>query len=316
MLTLLLTAALCTPAADPPPAVAMVLTTKGDITLEQEGAKPRRLGAGEMLRPGDRLSAGSAAEALLLFWEEERQERLMPKARAIVGAKGCTPADAVERVEGKKLPAAQLDGLRHLAPSGRRAGSDLRRDRLPTAPQRVMPLYDATVLTNRPTFAWQPVEKADRYRVELWSGNGQRRIWRTTTTDARLDYPPKEAALKPGVEYSWRVRAQKGEDEDLGAVVDGKFSTATNPEAQELAALKPLVAGGEEADLLLAAVAYEDHGVYGEALAVYEQLVAKRPEEANYQVALANYYERAGRTKEAEAAREKAKKLGAEVPER
>jgi hypothetical protein len=316
MLTLLLTSALCTMAAEPPMAVAMVLTTKGDITLEQESAKPRRLGAGEMLRPGDRLRAGSGAEAVLIFWEEARQERLKPKAQATVGAKGCTPPDSVERVKGKKLPAAQLDGLRHLAPSGRRAGSDLRRDRLPAMPQQVTPIYDAAVLTNRPTLTWQPVDKAERYRVELWSGNGQRRIWRATTTEARLEYPPKESALKPGTAYLWRVRAQKGEDEDLGQVVDSKFSTVTKPEGEELAALTPLVAGGDVADLLLAAVAYEDHGVYGEALAVYEKLVAKQPEEANYLLALANYYERGGRIKEAEAARAKAKKLGAEVPEK
>jgi hypothetical protein len=316
MLTLLLTTALCMLAAEPPPAVAMVLITKGDITVELAGAKPRRLGAAEMLRPGDRLAAGSDAEALLIFWEEERQERLKPKARATVGTKGCTPAEAVERIDGKKLPAAQLDGLRHLAPSGRRAGSDLRRDRLPATPQLVTPLYDTTLLTNRPTLTWQPVEKADRYRVELWSGSGQRRIWRATTKEARLEYPPKEAALKPGTAYLWRVRAQKAEAEDLGQVVDSKFSTATKPEGEELAALKPLVAGGDDANLLLAAVAYEDHGVYGEALAMYEKLAAKRPEEANYQLALANYYERGGRLKEAEAAREKAKKLGAEVPEK
>ena len=61
---------------------------------------------------------------------------------------------------------------------------------------------------------------------------------------------------------------------------------------------------------------YEEHGVYGEALVVYEKLAAKRPEEANFQLALANYYERGGRTEEATAARSKAKKLGAVVPEK
>jgi hypothetical protein len=232
-----------------------------------------------------------------------------------VGARGCTPADAVERVEGKKLHPAQLESLRELGRSGRRAGADLR-GRPPATPQRVTPLYGATVLTDRPTFTWYPAAKADSYRVELWSGEGRQRLWRAQTTAARLDYPPNERALKPGTGYQWRVLARRGEDEDPVLVVDSKFSTPTKSEADDLAAVKPLAAGDNPADLLLAAVMYEEHGVYGEALAIYEKLAAKRPEEANFQLALANYYERGGRSAAAAAARAKAKQLGAVVPEK
>jgi hypothetical protein len=309
MLTFLLPSVLCLLADKPAPPVALVLTVSGAITLEQKGVKPCRLGAGDLLRPGDRLAAGPDAEALLVFWDEERYERLKPKARATVGAKGCKPVEAVERVEGKKLPPAQVESLRELGRSGRRAGADLR-GRPPATPQRVTPLYGATVLTDRPAFTWRPAEKVDSYRVELWSGDGRRRLWRATTTAARLDYPPKEAALKPGLGYQWRVMARRGEDEDPDPVVDSKFSTATKTEAADLAAVKELAAGDNHADLLLAAVMYEEHGVYGEALAVYEKLAAKRPEEANFQLALGNYYERGGRSEEAAAARAKAKKLG------
>jgi hypothetical protein len=78
MLMLLLSGILCGLAAPPAPPVALVLTATGAITIEQEGAKPCRLGAGDLLRPGDRLAAGSGAEALPIFWDEERYEKLKP----------------------------------------------------------------------------------------------------------------------------------------------------------------------------------------------------------------------------------------------
>jgi hypothetical protein len=314
MLTFVLTGALCVLGADAVSPVAMVLTTKGEVTLERDESKPRRLRRTELLRPGDRLGAAADAGAVLIFLEEGHYERLKPKARATVGDKGCTPAEAVEPIEGKKLPPAQLESLRDLARSSRGAVAVLR-GRPPATPQAVTPLYDATVLTTRPTLTWQPGEKVESYQVQVWSGDGQRRIWRATTTAERLEYPPKEPALKPGTKYLWRVTARGAKDEDLGQLVDSKFSTAGKEEVEELAALKPLAASADEADLLLAALTYQAYGVYGEALALYEKLAAKQPDEPSFQLALASYYGRAGRTKEAAAAREMAKKLGAKLPE-
>jgi hypothetical protein len=315
MLTLLLAVTLAALDADPPPPVAMVLAApKGEVTLERDGTKPRRLRATDLLRPGDRLRAATGASALLIFLDEGRYERLKPNAQATVGDKGCTPADAVEPVAGRKLPPAQLEGLRDLARSSRGAVAVVR-GRPPATPQAVTPLYDATVLTDRPALTWRPADKADSYQVQMWSGDGQRLIWREKTTAARLDYPPKQAGLKPGTQYRWRVTVRRGEDEDPTPLVDSKFATAGKEEAEELAAVKPLAASAEEADLLLAAVTYQAYGAYGEALALYEKLAAKEPEEPSFQLALASYYERAGRADQAEAARAKAKKLGAEVPE-
>lgn len=295
----------------PPAPVAMILTTQGTVTLER-GPVKQPLRAMDLLRPGDVLRADDG-EAVLVLLDDGRRERLKSKSKAVVTEKGCTPA-AVERQDKVKLLARQLAGLRDLANSSR-AGVGVLRGEPPPTPQVVTPMYGATLLTDKPTLSWLPTDKADSYQVQLWSGDGQRQIWRATTDKARLAYPEKQKALKPGTKYLWRVRARMGEDTDLGQVVDSKFSTATKAEADELAALKPLAASTEVADLLLAAVTYEAHGLYDEALALYEKLAEKQPAEANFQVALASYYERGGRTDQARAAREKAKKLGATLPE-
>jgi hypothetical protein len=298
---------------EPAAPVAMVLTTKGTVTRER-GKDQQPLRAMDVLRPGDVLQAADG-EAVLVLLDDGRRERLQPKSRATVSAKGCTPATAVERLENVKLSPAQLAGLRDLARSSR-AGVGVLRGEPPATPQVVTPMYSTSILGTQPTFSWPPVDKADRYEVQLWSGDGQRRIWRVPTTAARLAYPEKQPALKPGTKYLWRVTARMGEDKDLGQVVDSKFSTATKAEAEELAALKPLAASADVADVLLAAVTYEAHGVHDEALALYVKLAEKLPTEANFQIALASYYERGGLTDQAKAAREKAKHLGALLPEK
>jgi hypothetical protein len=306
--------ALCVLGADPAPPVAMVLTMQGSVTLERDTAKPRRLGAMDLLRPDDRLSAGPDAEAVLIFLADGKRERLKPKARATVGEKGCTPADAIERQEGKKLPPAQLESLRELARSSRGAVGVLR-GQPPPVPLLITPIYGATVLADRPAFTWPPAKDADLYKVQLLSGDGKRLILTDTAKEPRLAYPEKQKPLRQGVKYLWRVSARMGEEKET-EIVDSKFSIVTKAEAEALAKLKPLTESDDPTDWLVAAVIYEAHGVYGEALALYEKLAQKQPDEANYHVALASYYERGGRIDKAEEAKEKAKKLGAVLPEK
>jgi hypothetical protein len=308
-----LTLALLLAATDSPEPVGMVLTAQGAVTLERDGAKPRRLGAMDLLRAGDRLRAASDGEATVIFLADGGRERLRAKAQATVGPKGCDPADAVERLAGPPLPPAQLESLRELARSSRGAVGVLRGEP-PATPQVVTPMYGATVLTDRPALTWLPKEGADSYQVQLLSGDGQRLLWKETTKETRLTYPEKQKPLRPGVKYLWRVAARKGEDPPA-EVVDSKFSLATKGEAEMLAKVKPLAGSTDPADQLLAATLYEAHGVSGEALALYEKLAGQRPTEPNFQLALASYYERAGRADRVEAVRAKAKKLGAVPPE-
>jgi hypothetical protein len=306
MMPFLLAAALLAPAADPAPPVAMVLTTKGDVSLAGGQDKPRRLGAADLLRPGDRLEAAEGGEAVLLFLADGHREHLKPGGKASVEAKGCTPAEAVETLPAGKLAPVQTESLRDLSGSSRGAVGILRGDP-PPEPQVVTPIFGAVVLTDRPALSWLPAEGAEGYRVELLSGDGQRVLWRMTTKEPRLPYPDKPA-LGQGAKYLWRVSALLGEDKTK-AVVDSKFQVATKGEIEALAPLADLPAKADDAALLLAAVTYEAHGVYDKALGLYEELARRAPEAANFQEALANYYERAGRADKAKAAREKAAEL-------
>jgi hypothetical protein len=295
-------------AAEPAPPVAMVLTRQGDVTV-RHGTGTRRLAAMDLLRPDDRLTVPEG-EVLLVFLRDGHCERLGPRAEATVTGEGCRPADAVRREEKVKLTPAHLESLRDLARSGRAAVGVLRGD-APPAPPLVTPLFGATVLIDRPTLTWPEAEGADGYRVELLSGDSRRSLWKMTTKERRVEYGGK-APLDRAKKYLWRVSALKGEDK-TELVVDSKFQVATRSEVEKLATLPPLVKEGQTPALLLAAVAYEAHGVYDEALRLYEKLAEAHPREPNYPLALANYYERAGRPDKARAAREKARELRMET---
>ena len=305
-------AALLAAEGEPPPAVAMVVSTKGNVTLEREGGTARRLGAMYMLRPGDRLRPGDGVEVVMMFLDDGHRERLKGGVRVEVGEKGCMPAEAIERVVAVKVPAANLAALRELARSGRGAVGTPRGDK-PSVPEAVTPLVGAAILTERPELRWPAVAGAQGYRVEvlLHDGGVGRVLWRAETKEPRLPYPEKQKPLGGGLGYRWRVTALLGEDEERPAVRGGRFFVLSAEDVAELAAVKPLAASKDPADVLLAAAAYEAYGAHGEVLAAFERLAALAPEEGNYQAALANSYEHAGRKDDAARARERAQKLGA-----
>jgi len=287
---------------------AMVLSTQGTVNLEHAGKPARRLGVMDLVRPGDHLVAADG-HATLVFLADGHRERLKATSQATVGEKECPPASAVERLDASHdLTGAHLASLRELARSAR-AGVGVLRGEPPPTPQAVTPMYGTTVLSARPKFSWPTVLEMDSYTVELFRGDARHLVWRETTGEARLPYPENKSELHHAAKYLWRVTAHHGDDRGK-AIVKSKFLVATQSEADELAQLRPLETSSNPADLVVAAVGYEAHGIYDQALKLYEKLARRSPDAAAFQTALANYYERAGRPDQAKAARERAEKLG------
>jgi hypothetical protein len=181
----------------------------------------------------------------------------------------------------------------------------LRTDKTDAPPPRVTPLRGTLALSRRPTLTWPaPSATTCERRLE----------WKVSTERANLSYPEKQRDLPAGVTRSWEVTARfKGDKEEV--VVKSRFNVAAEVEAKQLARLRPLVEDKASEGWVLAVATYEAYGALDEALALYERLARERPEQANYQRALAADYARAGLTKQAEAARQAARKLGADIPE-
>jgi hypothetical protein len=310
-------------AADGEKKVAMVLAVKGAVTLQAKDGTNRPAKVMALLTVGERLSVAADGEATLIFLGDKHRERLKANARVMLTASGCSPAEAVERQEAIN-PQSQVryEDVPRLAGGGKGAAVIFRDPRLPKTPPVVTPMFGATVLTDRPALSWQPVPGVTEYQVRLVSGRldtaggKEKRLWTARTKEPRLPYPPKEKPLRFGRVYSWSVSARKdGEAERAERVLwESQFSVITEVEAAELARFRPLVAGDAPADLLLAALTYQEHGVYEEALALFERLAKLAPKEAPFQAALADYYERAGRREEAREALDRAKRLGSDGP--
>jgi hypothetical protein len=288
----------------------MALSVQGSVTVERGTDKARQLLPMDLLRTDDRLSAAADAEAMLVFLKDGTLEKLKPRVRATIGASRCTPAEAVERQQNRKLSSAQLTSLHQLARSSR-AGVAVFRGEEPAPAQVPSPMDGATALSNRPRLSWSAVARAESYLVEL-RGEKERLLWKATTKEPRCDYPADQEALAWNGEYSWRVAARFGDGKQKW-IVEAAFLVAAREEAQELAALKPLRESKAPHDWLVAASTYDAHKVYDEALPLYERLAEQYPREAGFQVILADFHERTGRLDRAKAASERARALGATV---
>ena len=293
--------------------VAMVLEVAGEATLRRGDAPAEPLRDMDLLRPGDRLEA-TKGHVRIVIVDDGHFERLQTGKIVTMGDKGCTPADAVERATGK-LADADLRRLRGLVKSSRGGVGVLRDLDTPTVPA-VTPLLGSTILTQRPTFAWPALKGAARYDVRLFSGEGKerQREWKQTAVspEPRLSYPESEKELPLGVTRFWQVTGLDAEGKFV-ATIEYRFSVAAEAELARQPALRKLAESADPNDWLLAAASYEEFAAYGEALPLYQKLAGKRPEQANYQVALMHYYGRAGLFDKAEEARLKAGTLGVKI---
>ena len=74
-----------------------------------------------------------------------------------------------------------------------------------------VPVYPVGEITGRPeTLSWQPLPGADRYRVEVFTGDGSGSWTSPPVAGTRVDWP-NDFLPRPGV-YYWKVTALPGSD--------------------------------------------------------------------------------------------------------
>jgi hypothetical protein len=138
--------------------------------------------------------------------------------------------------------------------------------------------------------------------VEVLDGERKTTLWQQVTERASLTYSG-EKPLPRGQTYHWRLKVRQGGREET--VVESQFRVITLAKERQLAPVKVLAKSEAPADVLLAAAAYEAHGVTDEALPLYERAARKLPDAVSIQVALACLCRRAGREAEAGRARQR-----------
>jgi hypothetical protein len=296
-----------------PKAVAMVLEAPAEATVQRGAAAAKPLLEGDFLFPEDRLKAGKNA-VLVVFFKGGHSQRLLPGKQATVASTGCTPAAAVERIEAKRSKST-LAALSALQRSNSAGVGVLRSGFLdPNAPSRVQPIHGTYILTRRPAFSWPAAAGAKGYEVRLYPGgkDDRRPLWMASTSVPSLAFPKKQADLRHGITYYWKVTALFKDDREE-ELFEGKFIVPFETSWKRLEGVADLARGKDPNGWLLAAAIYEEAGAYNAALELYEKLARARPKQANYQRALGYYYRRAGWKKQADAAFKRARELGADL---
>ena len=59
-----------------------------------------------------------------------------------------------------------------------------------------------------PTFSWDPVPKANRYRFRVYNSDNSRTIWNGYTEGAETSYTMPPGVLKPNSSYRFRLEAR------------------------------------------------------------------------------------------------------------
>src|SRR4029078_412377 len=140
-------------------------------TLERVNSKITPARPMDLLNVHDKLKSEAGSEVVLVYLADGHREQIPAKATVTIGKAGCEPESAVKRLSSLKPDNGFQAGLDGIKQRGRGAATVLRGDR--RAPQ-LSPISGATVITDRPTLAWQPVPHATKYQIELLSsGTGQ-----------------------------------------------------------------------------------------------------------------------------------------------
>ena len=174
-------------------------------------------------------------------------------------------------------------------------------------PDAIQPIDDSSILTKSTlVFHWPATPDAKSYRIELKTPDGVR-LW-TATTEVNSVACSRSARkrIQSSFKYKWEVFV----DDQPEPLYSGSFTLASADMVDDANAWMEIASDKDDVPLLLMAGAYFQHAhIYDKALGVYEQLVVLAPEQPAIYEGLSELLAQAGKTTEAKAAAERAKKL-------
>lgn len=313
---LLVAVAAC--AADKPNSVAIVEDTKSAITITRAGGQAERKDRKDLIYvwEKDRITISADGEVILVFFAGTKQQ--LTAGTYEITSQGCQPVGGTpppaKPTPLKGFSAAKQQGWSGISKgSGRGAGLVLRSalSRTPSdiTPPAVAPIREELVASDRPDFRWQGGRPP--FKVQLFSATN-RLIWTAQSEKAELAFPQTEAALKRNRTYRWEIWSL-AKPEAPEVVAESTFGVASEDTARTLDELQSLKSSDSSFELLLAISSFQAYGAESEALAACEKLLKQLPQDPDVLRLAADLYDRAGRTKEGEAAYKSALNLGLDI---
>ncbi len=296
--------------ADP---VAVLAAVKGRVEVTPARGGPAvRATFGRALERGDRVSV-AAGGAATVFFDDGSVVNLDEKSSLTIGGRAAArpkragapglPGEVYANVTKFVTGGSRETGL--VALSTLRGGSD-------TTPLILEPRKTA-LPDGRPTLRWRAVEGATRYRVEVSGEQGP--LWDRETADTALEYPADAAALAPGGDFLWEVRALSGQDElrREASYVHVLGADEARDVQGALARIGESAGGAESpAARYLSGSYLSGRGLYRDAATQFEALSRLSPDSPAPHEALGNVYRAVGLMDLAAAEYQRALELGRE----
>jgi hypothetical protein len=296
--------------ADP---VAVLAAVKGRVEVTSaKGGQPVRASFGRPLERGDKVTV-SAGGTASIFFDDGNVVELAEKSALVIGGRvGQTakagpgagvPTEVYAEVSRYATGGSRQSGL--VAVSSLRAGD--------VARALVIEPRQTSVLDPRPSFVWDSVGSAARYRITVSNDEGQ--LWSRESTAPRLDYPADAAPLAAGTDLMWSVQAFS--EQGPLRTEETTFHVAN---ADEAAAVRANVARidsgaggpGQPAAHFLAGTYLLGRGFYADASRRLEALVQLTPDAPAPHEALGNVWRAVGLMDRAAAEYERALVLSRE----
>lgn len=249
---------------------AMVTDLQGKASIEG-GARRTEVSILSPLPGNTRLILAAKARLVLVYLKSGQEYELAGPGSYRIGPAAPEPLEGAKPATQRTLSAAY--GAGRIDTAGKaQAGLVMRSVFI--RPIALIEPAGSLVLADRPTFRWEAVPGAARYRFELDDDSGA--LVAEAATDGPSFTLPEGISLKEGIVYSWGVETKTGNQKHSAW---GQFALIGKAERQRLERLRP-AADAPFSERVLYAAELERLGLKDDARPLWKSLAGERPDDA------------------------------------
>ncbi|MFA0750736.1 MAG: hypothetical protein SLRJCFUN_001139 [Candidatus Fervidibacter sp.] len=267
--------------------VGVLVEVKGSVQVRRHQSRqwlPAQINL--PLYPGDTVRVGH--ESLAVLWFADGTMR-----RLKAGSRWTVPQPPAPRPSmWQELWASLRQRFRLTSEQTLNTVAAARTLTLPLKGVTILFPRNSRILSDRPVLDWQPVPKAQGYRITIGLFDRNPPTWETVVERPPLRYPDDAPPLVPGKVYVWRVEAIGVAESDTAW-----FVVVPPAEARDLRftlqRLRERVSH-PDAYAAIAAEFLESRKCYSDAIRLIWQTVGRSPQNPAVQIALAQLYHLVG----------------------
>jgi len=202
---------------------AIVMDVKGRVSVMRKGVN-KHVDLGALLDSGDKVKIAGSASITVNYSKSGIEEEWPGGLNFTVGSTQSDPSVARVKKKTRKIVLIRVEDLAK--------GVFIMRGGSPP-PIAIKGLSGTCTHEERPTFRWDSISHADRYRISLSNESQATPFWEQTTTETESHYPKSVPPLIYGKHYEWLIEALQN-----GRVIAEKRSCFHLPKKEDSIKIK------------------------------------------------------------------------------